>query len=321
MGDNHNQDSMHWVMGGALLLIGAFVAIVLVMLNSQADNVNTSANVNNVAPTVVDVYMTTGADFTQSDNTGGNGGAIDLVANGIKTVKVTGTVEDLNGAADIQTVSLAFYNSAQAPSCSVDSNNCYKVNNCQTQAGPTLDQLDFNCTVNLAHWTDSSVAGGPDATKEWVVSVDVKDVDNVTTNNNALRKEVNTLLALQIPNALDFGTLALLSQTNAGNNQTMTVTQFGNDEADVEVSMATPMNCSVRGSIPQNAVKWGLTDAAWNDVGNVALSGTPTDTELNVGYRTNDGVALTKDLFWNISIPSGVEGTCNSNMVITAIAR
>lgn len=326
MGDNHNQDSMHWVMGGALLLIGAFVAIVLVMLNSQADTINTSANINNVGPTIVDVYMTTGADYTQSDNTGGAGGAITLNNGGAKIVKVTGTVEDLNGAGDLNGVSLVFFNSATTAGCAGDNNNCYKsgvngVPACSTQAGPTSDQLDFNCTVSLQFYTDSSAAGGPDSTKDWVIEVSVKDIDNVSVINNTLHKEINTLLALNIPNALNFGTIALNTSTAAGNNQEMTIEQFGNDEADVEVSMPGALTCSVRGNIPLASVKWALTDVDWANVGSTAMTSSAVDTDLNVGYRTNDATPLTKILYWNVATATGQEGSCTNNMTITTIVH
>lgn len=321
MEDNHNQDSMHWVMGGALLLIGAFVAIVLVMLNSQADTVGTNTNVGNISPTVVDVYMTTGADFTQSDNTGGNGGAIDLNAGGMRTLKITGTVEDLNGAADISTVTATFYHSAQAPSCTPDQNNCYRVPGCATSAGPTGDQLDFNCPINVAFWADSTQAGGPDATKDWIISIDVKDVDNTGGNNNSVHKEINTLLALNIPNTINFGSRSVNSTSDASTNIFQTIEQFGNDEADVEVSMSSPLGCTVRGAIPQGNVKWSLTDVPWGDGAASGLTGTANDTNLNVPYRSNDVTSQTRDLFWNIQVPSGVEGPCSSNMTTTAIAH
>lgn len=316
------QDKLHWVLGGALLLIGVFVSLSLVMVKSQADTVGANGNVNNVSPTFIDVYMTTSADYTQSDNTGGNGGAIDLIPGGTKLVKVTGTVEDLNGSADIQGVSATFYKSSGSPACSPDNNDCYKVNSCTTTNGPTSNQLDFNCTMNLAFYTDSTQAGGPDQTRDWIVSVDVKDIDNAAANNNSLHKEINTLLALSIPGSLNFGTLTIGSQTNSSNNQNMGIEQYGNDEADVEVSMPGPLNCAIRGAIPTNNVKWSLTDVDFSDVSTVALSNTPTNTFLNVPYRTNDASPQMKTLFWNIAVPpGGIEGACSNNITITALAH
>lgn len=319
MAEQREYDSMHWIMGGALVFIAVFVTAAVVIINSQADTVNTSANVNNVAPTVVDVFMTTGADYTQSDNTGGPGGAIDLISGGTKFVKITGTVEDLGGAADISTVSAVFYHSAGTDACSVDNNTCYRVGSCTTQAGSTGEQLDYNCPINLSFYTDSTAAGGPDSTKDWIVHVSVQDTDLATGSNSTLHKEINTLLALSIPGTLNFGTLPVNSQTGVGNNLSMGIEQYGNDEADVEVSMAAGMGCTARGSIPQGNIKWVLTDVAYSDGTNTAVTTTPTDTNLNVGYRTNDGSPLMQTLFWNLSIPSGVEGSCSGNMTITAI--
>jgi hypothetical protein len=55
--------------------------------------------------------------------------------------------------------------------------------------------------------------------------------------------------------------------------------------------------------------------------GTNALTGSAVDTNLAVGYRTDEVNPLTKILYWNIAIPaSGVEGACTGTTVETAIA-
>lgn len=313
--------SLHWIMGAVLLLMVISISGLLILMNSQADTVSTSVTISNASPTVVDVYVTTGSNFAQSDNTGGNGGAIDLVSGGTKSIKVTGTVEDANGSGDISSVSLVLYHSSVTSACSADNNTCYVVSSCSTQAGSTSEQLDFNCPLSLAFYTNSTVTGGPDAAQDWIVKVTATDAANATGSDSSLHKEINTLLSLSIPSTLSFGSLANGVSTDASNNQAMSIEQYGNDEADVEVSMADGMTCDVTGTISRSNIKWALTDVAYGSGSANAMTTTATDTDLNVTYRTNDSTALTQNLYWNISIPSGVSGSCTGSMTITAIAH
>ncbi len=98
----------------------------------------------------------------------------------------------------------------------------------------------------------------------------------------------------------------------------MNIAQQGNDVADVEVSSAAAMSCTI-GTIAVNGQQWSLTDVDFGAGGTNAMTGSAVDTNLNVGYR--HGSNPTKNLFWNISIPStGVGGSCTGTTTISAIA-
>jgi len=98
----------------------------------------------------------------------------------------------------------------------------------------------------------------------------------------------------------------------------MNIVQYGNDEADVEVS-GTAMPCTGLGSLGVGSQRWSLTDVDWTSSNAVTLESTATDTDLYVGYRT-DGV-VSEDLFWNINVPYGNVGTCTGTNTITALAH
>ncbi len=311
----------HWILGAALVVIGVSMVAAIVILNSQADSSSTSATIANAVPSIVDVFVTTGADYTQSDNTGGAGGTLSLIAGGTAMYKITGTAEDLNGRTDITSVAAVLYRSSLTAGCTPDNNGCYAVS-CTTVNGSTGDQVDYNCPVALQFYTDSTSTGGVASAEDWVVSVKVTDNDAANATNNSLHKEVETRLALSIPGTIPYGSLSLGQTTTNANNVQMDLQQYGNDEADVEVSSAGPMGCTVAGAIPVANQKWVLTDVGYSDGSAVALSGTPADTDINIGYRTNDGAPLTKSLFWNIAIPtSGVEGVCTGTNTVTTIAH
>ena len=94
------QKSLHYILGASLAVIAVFVVVALVMINSQASD--TQVTINNVAPSVADVYLADSA-YEQAFFYSGTGFGVinDLSAGSTITRYVTGTVEDLNGNGDI----------------------------------------------------------------------------------------------------------------------------------------------------------------------------------------------------------------------------
>lgn len=313
---NQNQsNTAHWVLGIALLLIGVFVIIALVLVNSQA--ATSQVTINNSAPAFDTRFISTNPNGGVNDF----GGGVNLLPGGNKTININGKVSDANGNADITGVSVYVRRSGIAStSCDsvgeVDPNFCYVVESC-TLSNPNFNQKDYNCAVNLEYYADSTSPSGEFPAENWVLDMAVTD-GTATTTDNTGNFEVNNLVALNIPGAINWGTLALNTQTTNANNNEMVITQNGNTPADVEVS-GTNLTCDGSGNIPVNNVKWALTDVGATDGSAVALSGTNADTNLAVGRRS--GAEVTKTLYWNISIPAGgVLGTCTGTVNISAIA-
>lgn len=315
--------SLHYVLGVALALIAVFVVVALVMINSQASDTNTVVTIDNVDPTVESIYLSDYAepgDGTQLTDDYGGGTINSLVAGSTKSVYLTGIVQDNNGAADISGVSAILFRTAQTSSCTADKNDCYQDSTCETYAGPNFDQLYYSCgPYVLQYFVDSTSTGGAYLSDNWTGRVAV--TDGGTPVASTITKEMQTLLSLSIPTSINYGTLALGASTTMANDQEMVITQYGNDEADVEVSSSAAMSCSVHGDIPVSFQEWSLTSVDHSTTG-TDLSGSATDTNTNISYRISDDTALTGSLFWGISIPpSGIEGTCTGATVVTAIAH
>lgn len=313
-------ESLQKILEFALFVIAFFVVMALVLIQSQAVNVNTAVSIENVDPTVESIYFNDTA-FVASD--GYPGGTINtLVAGSTKTIYVNGVVEDLNGRDDIIGVALVFYRSSVSggSACASDKNQCYLDAVCDTQTNADSSQYDYSCQIQLSYFIDSTSAGGAYPFDNWVAEVSVSD--GVATGSDQETKEVQTLLALNVPSSVDFGTLSLGDETSSENNQAMVVTQRGNDEADVEVSSSAAMSCTINGTIPVANQQWSLTDIGYGASGTAALSGTPTDTNLYVDYQTDEATAPTETVYWNIAIPSGgVEGTCSGATTIAALSH
>ena len=321
---DQNKNSLTWVLGGALVLIGIFVIVGMVLRRSQADDVETTTTVPNVDPTISSVYISSSADGGADSF----GSGINLTTGGTKTIHVNGVVEDLNGAADITNVNVMFYRSdvSGGAACTDDNNDCYKNWTCDTAAGSTSNRLTYNCPIALQYYTDSTDGSGPNgvAGTNWIARVAVTD-GSATTTNSTNTVEVNTSMALTIPTTIQYGSLALGAETTDSNNQEMSIVQNGNKVTDVEVSTAAAMTCA-RGTIPIANQEWSLTDVSYGSGTDLSSSAADTNIGINTNVDDSDGSATnpsdgTRSIYWNIAIPSsGIEGSCTGTTVITAIA-
>lgn len=315
--------SLHYVLGAALALIAVFVVVALVMINSQAANTNTQVAIDNVSPTVEAIFLSNDAE------TGDGGQQVDdyaagtinsLVSGSTKNLYLTGYVKDMNGSDDITNAEAVLYRTGatNGADCTADKNDCYVDATCDVFDKTGVTDLWYSCgPFAVQYFADSTSAGGAYLSDNWTGRVEV--TDGTTTGNTTLAKEMQTLLSLSIPGSIDYGTLALGAVTTDANNQTLTVTQQGNDAADVEVSSATAMACTVRGTIPVASQAWALTDIGFAT--STPLTGGATDTALGITYQTDEVTPTTGILYWNVAIPdNNTEGTCTGFMTVSAIA-
>lgn len=312
------KNKMHLLLGVALMLLGAVFVITLVVVYSEADTVTTQTTINNQNPAVNSIYVSSTTNGESNDY----GAGLGLISSTTKTIHVNGVVSDANGQGDINNVEMIWYRSSVNDTCSADNNDCYKIASCQLSANNDTSKK-YNCSFDVQFYADSTDPVGRFSGDIWKSKIIVTDKNSGSgnlTSDGGNDVEINTLLSLNIPSSINYGTLSNNAQTDAGGNQDMVITQAGNDQADVEVS-GTALTCSgVGASIPENMQKWSLSDVGFTSTDATALSTTATDTNLGVGYRDNDGAPQTKTLTWNISVPYDAVGTCTGTNTISAIA-
>jgi len=305
----------HWL-SGIVLVLAVGLVTTLIYVKSQADSVTTTTSISNAAPTISNVYISSTANGKVDSYTGG----ISLIAGTTKTVYVNGTVSDTNGYSDIASVSAKFYRSGvtNGATCTTSNNDCYLVSGCTLSNGSGNTE-DYSCAVPLEYYADATDASGTYAAQDWKAFAIVSDVSTASANTTHSGVEVNTLTALSIPSTLSFGAFGLGTSTTNSNNQDMTITQAGNDIADVAVSQAAALTCT-SGSIPAANIQWSVTDISYNASGTFPLDTNPHDTDLAVQLQTS-GTPTTKNLYWNIAIPSSaVSGSCTGTTTITTLA-
>jgi hypothetical protein len=310
---------IHYLLGGFLFVILALV-LAIAYIGSQAESIPTQTEISNASPAVDSVYISNSANGEVDDY---SGGTIVPVSGDVKTLHINGVVSDANGTEDISTTTMVFYRSGASggASCSADNNDCYKVSTCVFSAD-TDTTKKYNCQISIQYYTDSTDAGGRFQNENWVVDVKVYDLSSSSGSNNSVTKEMGTILSLNIPTTINYGSFGLGDQTTNANNKEMEIAQTGNDEADVQVS-GTVMDCTGSNSdIPIGNQKWSLVDVGYASGSTTPLTGASDNTFLNVGYRDNDATNVTKTLYWNIGIPSvGVKGDCTGSNTITVITH
>ena len=238
-----------------------------------------------------------------------------------RSLHVTGRISDANGETDIATTSLVFYRTGatNGSACGSDNNDCYRVATCDLNVAAGNDtEVDYDCPISLAYWIDATDTSGRFPTDDWTVLVTTVDIPGaVATATRSI--EIESLLALNIPESIPYGTFSLGDETTSGTNQEMVLTQKGNTYADVELS-GSNMGCSITGSIPVGNQKWSLLDVGYA-AATGTLSGTPTAAERNITYRDSEVTELAASLYWNIGIPtSGVKGLCSGTNTVAVVA-
>jgi len=300
----------------AALIAVSFVLIVgLVIRYTGATDVTTTAEILNEAP-AVDTLRFSATEYGPDDFS--LSGILPTI-NSDTIVHVTGIVSDANGGQDIATTSVHFYRAGVQSSCVLDKNNCYEVLHCDiTDTANTTEQA-YDCPFSLAFFTDATDNAGRYPQDTWRADVTTTDIAGSAATSSAT-VEVNSLLALNLPDAINYGIRSLGEQSTLANNVTTLVAQRGNNRADVEI-FGNAMGCDVLGSIPAGSQYWSTTNTAYGAASNQQLLSTPVRAGLNIPYRDNDTEELARALYWNIAIPStGVKGNCSGANTISIIS-
>jgi len=302
---------------GTLIAVAFLLIIGIVLRYTGAADVATTAEIINVAPTVDTIRIATTAYGTD-----------DLTSSGIlpnvgtdRTIHINGQISDANGENDIasSTINLVFHKTSATSACVADNNDCYRITTCDTNYTDGDDtQISYNCEVPLAYWIDATDAASIYVDDTWTAYIEVEDMATAQGTLSATI-EVNSLLALNLPDTIDYSTRSLGEVSSSTTNVETIITQRGNTNADVYAA-GTRMNCSVLGSLATSSQAWALDSVGFSS--STILTDTLSATSRNINLRTSETQELADSLFWNIAIPaSGVKGTCtgSNTLSITAV--
>lgn len=301
----------------SLLFKGILFSLGITTTSSIALLLNSPIAHADSAPTVLSV-ISGGSSSSTTDEYASTGFFLNAGSNA--NIYINGVVQDLDGRETITAVNAVFYKNdvSGGNACTPDNQNCFTAT-CNLFDNADTSQKIYSCGISLPFYTTATDTSSPASGSQWLPYVTVTDgTNNGNASGNNL--EINSLLSVAIPSNIDFGIRELNTTTTTANNVDMILTQQGNREVDVEVSMGAGMNCA-SGSFPLENMRWSLTDVDYGDASTVAITATPIDTNIDIPLGNVTTPSPTKTLYWNLAVPFGVGGNCTGTTTISAIAH
>lgn len=255
-----------------------------------------------------------------------NGLPITLLPGATTTVYATTTVTDLNGYTDLSLATSTIYRSGVTggAACTANNNDCY----ISTTANSKCDFISCagnTCTVSCsadiyfhADPTDSGTYVG----QEWMAFIEVEDLYGGYGFNSALGVELSTLRAIDTVGSINYGALAVNSDTGSYNASTSILNQ-GNVEVNIEIQ-GTDLTDGASSFIPASYQKFATSTFTYSACGascELLSSTTPVAIDVELGKPIIDNPPIEDDVFWGIQIPIGVNSTAHQGInVFTPIS-
>jgi hypothetical protein len=222
-------------------------------------------------------------------------------------VYATTTVTDLNGYADISYGTSTIYRSGATggASCTANNNDCY------------ISQCSFtNCSGNscvASCYADMYFHADPTATSSlysgeiWYAFVEVEDSGTGYDFGTSIGQEVFPLRAIDVQNAIAYGSLEASFDTNATNAST-TVENLGNVEINLEVE-GTDMTDGGSSVIPADEQKFATSTFTYGSCGlsvcTLLSSTTAFELDVDLSKPTTASPPVADNIYWGVRVPTG----------------
>ena len=288
----------------------------LVLADVGQDNVTvtTLLNIGNSFPEVINISIN-------------NLNSIDLTPNSTTPVSVVAVIRDFNGENDIDSVTSEFFDNSVSFYGDSDDNNFHYSNSSCTIDTSYGDSTEVNatCIFPLEYYANNAT---------WNATIFVNDTLSSSTTSSEI-STVNTLLALGLPDSIDFGEV---NATSVSGQRHANVTNLGNVIMNLSLSGygafvgdGNAMNCTLGATqnISIEYEKYNLTASSLGAMDLASFEGNYSNltsavvvNEFNLGQRLNDTASHTDDTnstYWRIYVPLGVAGSCSGNIVFGAV--
>ncbi|NTV23424.1 MAG: hypothetical protein HGA85_03550 [Nanoarchaeota archaeon] len=258
---------------------------------------NTTVNITNSAPLVLDVNLQSPINLIAYDNT---------------TVNCNVTIYDFDN--NTAGVNATLHRSNMSSSLAPDMNYLYTNSSCSL-ISPADYYANYSCTFTVNYFANNG---------SWLCNATVIDVANATGSNQSVASIINPLIAIKLPSLIDYGNVAVnQNSTDIDAN----ITNAGNRDANISVEgyAIVPgdnlaMNCTV-GTIAIGFEKY-------NRNGNInygamtALTGVTTQIPIySVYQRQSETIESINATYWKMSVPPGAGGICTGKILFTASDR
>lgn len=275
--------------------------------------VKTNLTIGNVFPEILNVTINDGD------------ASVALIPNNTKKVYCFAHVVDYNGEDDISNIRAEFFDNDFSSYEDSDDNNTHYTNaSCVINTGYGDEYtVSANCTFDVWYYANATT---------WNCTVRANDSYN-WENKNSSTIEVSPLLALGLPDIIQYGTV---NATYVSNENITNVTNYGNVMINLSLSGygfwendGNSMNCTLGANknISIEYEKYNLTYSIPGDlthaqmIGNYTnLTSYPVTKKYNLDFRHQEAVNEAWNYtYWRIYVPLGVAGTCQGNIIFGAV--
>ena len=239
-----------------------------------------------------------------------NGGSdISLLPGTTTRVYATTTATDLNGSNDLAYATTTFYRSGAAGGalCTPNNNDCYIASGAQcAYTDCSGNTCELSCYADIFFHADPTDSGSTYDGQEWFAFTEVEDFDNGYDFETSIGQLMNTLRAIDVNNAINYGALAVSSNTGAYNAST-TVENQGNVEINLEVE-GTDMADGVGAEIPADRQKFATSTFSYGSCTTCLQlsSTTPVALDVELSKPITNSPAVEDAIYWGIEVPLGV---------------
>jgi len=238
-------------------------------------------------------------------------------------VVCAGTVTDLNGYADITSVTAKLYRSGVGAGAGDNNANHYTLtgdSNCIPSGGSENTET-YTCTFPVYFYADPTDDTSSYPTENWVCQMTPTDtVGAGTADTDTI--EMDSLTAHDVTTSIVYGSLALGADTGTSDTTT-TITNTGNRSIDIQVGGYGSVSddgkalvCAI-GSVTVTNERYSTTEG----VSYTSKTTLPSDASPNtVTVDIPQGVSSTGVIYWGMGLPSsGVGSSCAGKVVFTAV--
>jgi hypothetical protein len=243
---------------------------------------------------------------------------IDLNAGGTKEVKCAATIQ-VNDEVNLISTSAVLFDVINSSLEEVDDNNNHYTNSSCMISYVDPTRYHVECGMNIWYYSNSG---------EWNCTMNIVDKmgsERMSSNTT----HVNTLLAISLPNILDYG---YVTPKRATNESILNITNLGNTKINIsiegfgeEIGDELSMNCTI-GNISIENHKYNLTESNHGELNLYEfesryhnLTSNPIIRGINFNFRNNDEINDARmQTYWRIYVPSGVTGSCTGNILVGA---
>jgi hypothetical protein len=230
-----------------------------------------------------------------------NGLDITLIPGTTTTIVASSTVTDFNGVADLAAVTTTFYKTSVGAACTPDDNNCYVATSSCSFINCTDNSCSLICTAPFAYHTDAT---DTDGAQEWFAFMEVNDQAGSLGIGTSIGVELLTLRALDVQNAIAYGTVDVNDDT-AALNPSVSLLNFGNESIDVQIS-GTDMTNGYGSTIPAAQQRYATSTFNYSScIGCTTLSVTGDSVEVDLLKPTVSTPLIQDEIYWGIAIPFG----------------